>query len=164
MRTIHKTALLGSAAMLTLLASAPGAWAQTAPAPALMPTTEEQEAASNLDDVVVVGSQIRGAAVNAALPVTVMNEEQILATGAVNGDDLLRSIPQMGDVLFSAANNPQTSNAARGDVNSVNLRSLGVSSTRVLLRYRSGRGAAGRGGCHLRRRCCGGRGEHGAAR
>jgi outer membrane receptor protein involved in Fe transport len=132
MRTIHKTALLGSAAMLTLLASAPGAWAQTAPAPA----AGEQQAASNLDDVVVVGSQIRGAAVNAALPVTVLNEEQILATGAVNGDDLLRSIPQMGDVLFSAANNPQTSNAARGDVNSVNLRSLGVGNTLVLLNGR----------------------------
>lgn len=134
MRTIHKTALLGSAAMLTLLASAPGAWAQTAPASA--PAVDEQEAASNLDDVVVVGSQIRGAAVNTALPVTVLNEEQILATGAVNGDDLLRSIPQMGDVLFSAANNPQTSNAARGDVNSVNLRSLGVGNTLVLLNGR----------------------------
>ncbi len=130
MRTIHKTALLGSAAMLTLLASAPGAWAQTAPA------ADEPQAASSLDDVVVVGSQIRGAAVNAALPVTVLNEEQILATGAVNGDDLLRSIPQMGDVLFSAANNPQTSNAARGDVNSVNLRSLGVGNTLVLLNGR----------------------------
>ncbi|TPW05030.1 MAG: TonB-dependent receptor [bacterium] len=130
MRTIHKTALLGSAAMLTLLASASGAWAQTAPAP------QEPEAASNLDDVVVVGSQIRGAAVNAALPVTVLNEEQILATGSVSGDDLLRSIPQMGDVLFSAANNPQTSNAARGDVNSVNLRSLGVGNTLVLLNGR----------------------------
>ena len=130
MRNIHKTALLGSAAMLTLLASASGAWAQTAPVPG------PQEAASNLDDIVVVGSQIRGAAVNAALPVTVLNEEQILATGAVNGDDLLRSIPQMGDVLFSAANNPQTSNAARGDVNSVNLRSLGVGNTLVLLNGR----------------------------
>lgn len=130
MRTIQRTALLGSAAMLTLLASAPGAWAQTPPA------ADEPQAASNLDEVVVVGSQIRGAAVNAVLPVTVMNEEQILATGAVNGDDLLRSIPQMGDVLFSAANNPQTSNAARGDVNSVNLRSLGVGNTLVLLNGR----------------------------
>ena len=42
----------------------------------------------------------------------------------------------MGDVLFSAANNPQTSNAARGDVNSVNLRSLGVGNTLVLLNGR----------------------------
>ena len=42
----------------------------------------------------------------------------------------------MGDVLFDASNNPQTSNAARGDVNSVNLRSLGVGNTLVLLNGR----------------------------
>jgi len=134
MRTIHKSALLGSAAALTLLTCASGAWAQTAPSP--RPASAEPETASDLGDVVVVGSQIRGAAVNTALPVTVLDEEQILATGAVNGDDLMRSIPQMGDVLFSAANNPQTSNAARGDVNSVNLRSLGVGNTLVLLNGR----------------------------
>ena len=134
MRINQKSVLLGSAAMLTLLAAAPGAWAQSAPS--AQSQAEAAQAASNLDDVVVVGSQIRGAKVNAALPVTVVTEEQILATGAVNGDDLLRSIPQMGDVLFSAANNPQTSNAARGDVNSVNLRSLGVGNTLVLLNGR----------------------------
>lgn len=133
MRIIQKSALLGSAAALTLL-TASGAWAQTAPSSASVPA--EPETASDLGDVVVVGSQIRGAAVNTALPVTVLDEEQILATGAVNGDDLMRSIPQMGDVLFSAANNPQTSNAARGDVNSVNLRSLGVGNTLVLLNGR----------------------------
>ena len=133
MRTIHRTALMGSAAILALLALTGGAWAQTAPAAA---GTDDPEAASTVDDVVVVGSQIRGAKVNAALPVTVLSEEQILATGAVSGDDLLRTIPQMGDVLFSAANNPQTSNAARGDVNSVNLRSLGVGNTLVLLNGR----------------------------
>jgi outer membrane receptor protein involved in Fe transport len=48
----------------------------------------------------------------------------------------MRSIPQMGDVLFDSANNPQTSNSARGDVNSVNLRSLGVGNTLVLLNGR----------------------------
>lgn len=130
MRTVHKSALLGGAAVLTLL-TASGAWAQTPPA-----APDDPENASDLGDVVIVGSQIRGAAVNTALPVTVLDEEQILATGAVNGDDLMRSIPQMGDVLFSAANNPQTSNAARGDVNSVNLRSLGVGNTLVLLNGR----------------------------
>jgi outer membrane receptor protein involved in Fe transport len=134
MRNIHKSALLGSAAILTLLTSAPAAWAQTAPSPAS--GADEPQTASDLGDVIVVGSQIRGAAVNAALPVTVLDEEQILATGSVNGDDLLRSIPQMGDVLFSPSNNAQTSNAARGDVNSVNLRSLGVGNTLVLLNGR----------------------------
>lgn len=95
-----------------------------------------QEAPEGEDEIVVVGSQIRGASTTAALPVVVMSEEDIAATGATSGDDLLRSIPQMGDVLFEAANNPQTSNSARGDVNSVNLRSLGVGNTLVLLNGR----------------------------
>ena len=49
-------------------------------------------------------------------------------------------------MLFSSANNPQTSNAARGDVNSVNLRSLGVGNTLVLLNGRrvGNHGASGK--------------------
>ncbi|MBU1538247.1 MAG: TonB-dependent receptor [Alphaproteobacteria bacterium] len=135
MRTVHRTALLGGAAGLALLASAGGAFAQSTPTPA--PTAEpDPEASADLGEVVVVGSQIRGASTTAALPVVVFDQEQIDAIGAVSGDDLMRSIPQMGDVLFEAANNPQTSNSARGDVNSVNLRSLGVGNTLVLLNGR----------------------------
>ncbi|RZJ01360.1 MAG: TonB-dependent receptor [Brevundimonas sp.] len=134
MKTIHRTSLLGSAAALALLASAAGAWAQTAPTP---PTADQDpDEAASVDDVIVVGSQIRGASTTAALPVVVVDQEQIDAIGATSGDDLLRSIPQMGDVLFEAANNPQTSNSARGDVNSVNLRSLGVGNTLVLVNGR----------------------------
>ena len=94
------------------------------------------EQASQVEDIVVVGSQIRGASTTAALPVVVMDAEEIAATGAGSGDELLRSIPQMGDVLFDSSNNGQTSNSARGDVNSVNLRSLGVGNTLVLLNGR----------------------------
>ena len=94
------------------------------------------EQASQVEDVVVVGTNIRGARTTAALPVVVADREQIEATGATTGDELLRTIPQMGDVLFDSANNPQTSNSARGDVNSVNLRSLGVGNTLVLLNGR----------------------------
>ncbi|CAN5124608.1 TonB-dependent receptor [soil metagenome] len=133
-----RTAMLATTAGAALLALAGTALAQTqTPAPTPAPVAEAtQEDTAQVDDIVVVGSQIRGANVTAALPVTVLGQEQILATGAVTGDDLLRTIPQMGDVLFSAANNAQTSNAARGDVNSVNLRSLGVGNTLVLLNGR----------------------------
>ncbi|WP_249055028.1 TonB-dependent receptor [Sphingomonas insulae] len=87
-------------------------------------------------DIVVVGSQIKGASATAALPVSVIDSAQIDATGAVSGDELFRSIPQAGDVTFNEANNAQTSNAARGDVNSINLRNLGVGNTLVLLNGR----------------------------
>lgn len=128
-----KFALMAGAASAVLLISAGAALAQEAP-PQSTPAQEAE--AAQVEDIVVVGSQIRGASTTAALPVTVVTQEEIIATGAVSGDDLLRSIPQMGDVLFSSANNPQTSNAARGDVNSVNLRSLGVGNTLVLLNGR----------------------------
>lgn len=128
-----KFALMAGAASAVLLISSGAALAQGA-TPQSTPAQEGE--AAQVQDIVVVGSQIRGASTTAALPVTVVTQEEIIATGAVSGDDLLRSIPQMGDVLFSSANNPQTSNAARGDVNSVNLRSLGVGNTLVLLNGR----------------------------
>jgi iron complex outermembrane receptor protein len=103
--------------------------AQTA---ATAATAAEPEAAP---EIIVVGSQIRGK-VTQALPVTVLDADQIDATGALSGDELFRSIPQVGDVTFNPSNNPQTSNAARGDVNSINLRNLGVGNTLVLLNGR----------------------------
>ena len=133
MRTVQRAALLGSAALVALMASAAGAWAQTAPG---QPASDPDGEAAAVEDIVVVGSQIRGASTTAALPVVVFDQEQIDAVGATTGDELLRSIPQMGDVLFEQANNPQTSNSARGDVNSVNLRQLGVGNTLVLLNGR----------------------------
>ncbi|GAA4003396.1 TonB-dependent receptor domain-containing protein [Sphingomonas humi] len=129
--------------------SAPPA-AQPAPAPAppqddpsvVSPTGEVDQAAAPADgeapasEIVVVGSRIVGARVTEALPVVVVNEDKLDAIGAVSGDELIRAIPQMGDVTFNPGNNAQTSNAARGDVGSVNLRSLGVGNTLVLLNGR----------------------------
>ncbi|PKP81620.1 MAG: TonB-dependent receptor [Alphaproteobacteria bacterium HGW-Alphaproteobacteria-18] len=86
--------------------------------------------------IVVVGSHIQGARTTDALPVTLIGQEQLAAIGADSGDDLFRSIPQMGDVTFNSTYLPQSSNAARGDVGSVNLRNLGIGNTLVLLNGR----------------------------
>lgn len=92
--------------------------------------------AATVEELVVVGSQIAGAKVTAALPVTIVGADEIQATAATSGDDLFRSIPQMGDVSFNSAYLPNSSNSARGDVGSVNLRNLGVGNTLVLLNGR----------------------------
>ncbi|MFK4872353.1 TonB-dependent receptor domain-containing protein [Novosphingobium sp. ZW T3_23] len=99
---------------------------------------DETEASDSAkaSEIVVVGSQIKGAKVNEALPVTVVDRAQIDAVGAVSGDELFRSIPQMGDVSFNSTNGGTSSNFARGDVGSVNLRNLGVGNTLVLLNGR----------------------------
>ncbi|MGV8959369.1 MAG: TonB-dependent receptor [Stenotrophomonas sp.] len=91
---------------------------------------------STLDQVTVVGSQIKGSKSAAILPVATLQAEQIEATGAVSGDDLYRSIPQMGDVSFRGTNGGNSSNYARGDIASVNLRGLGVGNTLLLINGR----------------------------
>jgi iron complex outermembrane receptor protein len=85
-----------------------------------------------LEEVLVTGSQIKGADMAGALPVSVLNEEDIALTGAATGDELLRSIPQMGAVGFNEATTTGV-NAARGDVSSINLRGLGTGNTLVLI-------------------------------
>jgi iron complex outermembrane receptor protein len=89
-----------------------------------------------VEEIIVVGSQIEGAKVTAALPVTVVDQAQLANVAATSGDDLFRSIPQMGDVSFNSSYLPNSSNSARGDVGSVNLRNLGVGNTLVLLNGR----------------------------
>jgi outer membrane receptor for ferrienterochelin and colicin len=87
------------------------------------------------DGIVVTGSYIKGARINAALPVTVVDETEIAAIGGVDGEDLIRSLPSQGAVAFRTDNNT-TVNNVRGDIASVNLRSIGSSGTLVLLNGR----------------------------
>lgn len=133
MRGTTSAMLLASTA-LCLFASAPARAQDSAP-------TDQADESSDAEagqptDIVVVGTRIEGARVTEALPVVVVGQDKIDAVGAVSGDELIRAIPQMGDVSFNPGNNAQTSNAARGDVGSVNLRSLGVGNTLVLLNGR----------------------------
>ena len=88
-----------------------------------------------IEEVVVLGSQIKGVDIAGALPVSAMTSEDILLTGATNGDELLRSIPQIGAVGFNESVTTGV-NAARGDVNSINLRGLGTGNTLVLINGR----------------------------
>ncbi|MET3665549.1 TonB-dependent receptor [Caulobacter sp. 1776] len=112
------------------------------PAPADLPQSQSvgaratEEEAQVVETVVVVGSQIEGARSTEALPVTVVGEREIIATGAVSGDELFRSIPQAGDVQFQEARTTGNLNDARGDVASLNLRSLGTGNTLALLNGR----------------------------
>ena len=72
------------------------------------------------------------------LPVTELGAEEIETTGALDGDELLRSIPQVGAVGFNANRGGQTGvNAARGDVGSVNLRSIGEGNTLSVTQWSS---------------------------
>ncbi|WP_418152236.1 TonB-dependent receptor plug domain-containing protein [Litorimonas sp. RW-G-Af-16] len=94
-----------------------------------------QDNSSPVDEVVVVGTQIKGSSIAGILPVTSLSETDIELTGAVSGDELLAAIPQLGDVTFTEGAFTGV-NGARGDVGSVNLRGVGDGNTLVLLNGR----------------------------
>lgn len=91
-----------------------------------------------IESIVIVGSRIAGTQIGGALPVTVVDQAQIDAIGAVSGEDLFRAIPQFGDVSFNQTSGQVSSNFARGDVGSVDLRNLGVGNTLPLINGRRG--------------------------
>jgi iron complex outermembrane recepter protein len=109
--------------------------APVGPAPAA-PAAPPPADAAPANDIVVVGTQIKGSKMTEALPVTVVGRNMITSTAAVSGDELFHSIPQMGSMTFNSQYLPGSSNSARGDVGSVNLRELGVGNTLVLLNGR----------------------------
>ena len=132
----YKIIALTTTALWLLAGQAQAQTTGEAPAGADQQSSAVGESQAAAPDIVVVGTQIKGSKVTEALPVSVIDAKQIESTGAVSGDELLRSIPQMGDVDFNSSNNPQTSNAARGDVNSIDLRNLGAGNTLVLINGR----------------------------
>lgn len=86
-------------------------------------------------EIIVTGTQIQGAKINDVLPVTVVDEVDIQNVAATSGDELFRAIPQAGGVAFNEQNDV-TSNNARGDAASINLRDLGTGNTLLLINGR----------------------------
>lgn len=86
-------------------------------------------------EIVVTGTQIQGAKINDVLPVTVLDETDIANVAATSGDELFRAIPQAGSVGFNEQNDV-SSNNARGDAASINLRDLGTGNTLLLINGR----------------------------
>lgn len=126
-------AILNTGIALSVLAFGGSALAQTAPAEQTPdgPAAQAEEA----DVIVVTGTNIQGARINESLPVTIISQDDLDAIGGVDGEDLIRSLPSQGGVQFRTDNNT-TNNNARGDIASINLRSIGSSGTLVLLNGR----------------------------
>lgn len=106
------------------------------PAPIAVPEPQEAEKPEPPSEIIVVGTQIRGSSITGALPVTVLDADAIDSIAASSGDELFRAIPQAGDVGFNEQRTTGGINDARGDVASINLRSIGTGNTLVLLNGR----------------------------
>ncbi len=139
--------------------AAPGvAAAEDAPAPAPVAQTDDSSLSSSddpllvaqaggdqaaedddpmIEEVVVTGSQIRGAGVNDALAVSVIDSEAISDFGFESGDELLDAIPEQGQNFFNEAENISGGvNSVGGDIGAFNLRNIGTGNTLVLLNGR----------------------------
>jgi len=102
-------------------------------------SVNSQEAADNNDveEVVVTGTQIKGARINEALPVTVITADDIDDRGVNSGDELLATLTEQGVNQFNdVGSNGGGVNASRGDVGAFDIRSLGTGNTLVLLNGR----------------------------
>ena len=55
----------------------------------------------DIEEVVVVGSQIKGATITGVLPVSVITSDDIDALGADSGDELLDNIAELGQNTFN---------------------------------------------------------------
>ena len=100
-------------------------------------TFAQSDSASDVEEVVVVGSQIKGAKITGALPVSILSSEDIDIIGVSDGEDLVNNLVEQGMNYFNE--NEQTSggvNAARGDTGAYNLRNMGVGNTLALLNGR----------------------------
>lgn len=105
-------------------------------APALVFAQDDAEGEAVIEELIVVGSQIRGADTAGSLPVTVMGSDDLDAIGVSSTEDLLRSLPQAGEIAFNSDETGTSSNNVRGDIASLNLRGLGADATLSLLNGR----------------------------
>ena len=113
-------------ALLALLTVAAGVHAQS-----------ETEDDPEIEEVVVTGTQIKGAGIADALAVSVLEADDIEALGFDDGADLLEHLVEQGQNYFSESESISGGvNAARGDIGAFNLRNLGTGNTLVLLNGR----------------------------
>ena len=92
---------------------------------------------SDVEEVVVVGSQIKGASITDALPVTVLSADDIEALGVSDGDELVENLVEQGLNFFNEQEQASGGvNASRGDSGAYNLRNMGVGNTLTLLNGR----------------------------
>ena len=94
------------------------------------------ESASDVEEVVVVGSQIKGAKITGALPVSIISADDMDALGIDSGEELLDNIAEFGQNTFNQNEFSGGYNASRGDVGAFNLRDIGTGNTLVLMNGR----------------------------
>ena len=97
---------------------------------------DDQAANTEVEEITVTGSQIKGAKITGALPVTVITSDDIEGLGIESGEELMLDIAENGTNNFNQSDFNGGYNANRGDVGSLNLRNIGTGNTLTLLNGR----------------------------
>jgi outer membrane cobalamin receptor len=94
------------------------------------PTALAQDSAADepIEEITVTGSRIKRADLDSASPVTVLDRQEILATGVTDIGKLLQRMPSMSGFALATT----TNNGGDGSVE-VNLRGMGVDRTLTLV-------------------------------
>lgn len=87
-----------------------------------------------LEEIVVIGSNIRNADAQRTLPITLLDAAALQSIAPSTTEDLIQALPFSGAMEFNSST--PSPNKARGDVAAVNLRGLGSGNTLVLLNGR----------------------------
>jgi iron complex outermembrane receptor protein len=95
-------------------------------------------------ELVVTGSRVARTGYDTPTPVTVIGEQDLLASGQPNIADFVNDLPSVAGSSTPANSNRSLSNGAAG-INSINLRSLGNARTLVLLDGRRSVGSLAQG-------------------
>ena len=99
--------------------------------------SQDEAVDSDVEEVVTVGSQIKGAKISGALPVSILTADDIDALGVEDGTELLENLAEQGLNYFTEAESDSGGvNSARGDVGAYNIRNMGVGNTLTLLNGR----------------------------
>tara|TARA_B100001029_G_scaffold13545_1_gene9094 strand:+ start:1356 stop:4283 length:2928 start_codon:yes stop_codon:yes gene_type:complete len=96
----------------------------------------QENSSNDIEEIVVVGSQIKGAKITGALPVSVITSDDIDSLGVDSGDELLDNIAELGQNTFNQNEFSGGYNASRGDIGAFNLRDIGTGNTLTLLNGR----------------------------
>ena len=97
----------------------------------------QEDASQQVEEITVTGSQIKGAKISGALPVSVISIADIEGLGVDSGEELLENIAENGMNLFNESENASGGvNSARGDMGAYNLRNMGTGNTLTLLNGR----------------------------
>jgi len=99
--------------------------------------SQDEAVDSDVEEVVTVGSQIKGAKISGALPVSILTADDIDALGVEDGTELLENLAEQGLNYFTEAESDSGGvNSARGDVGAYNIRNMGDGNTLTLLNGR----------------------------